>query len=394
VGEPRVDGRRSGDSQLSLAKFQPWEPLIEGQAEPGCRSVVIVPARNEEGFLGAALDALGSQVDLDGKPLDRRSFEVLLLLNNCTDGTAKVAAEWKRHHPEVTLNIAERTLSPGRAFVGTARRLLMDTAWNRLIGRSGTRGILSTDSDSLVSADWVAQNMAALAGGADAVGGVIALNHRELQMLPSAVRTAYLRDKRYQRLVAQLEDYLDPQEGDPWPRHLEHFGASLACTPEAYALAGGLPPVNPLEDVAFVGALRRAGARLRHHPGVKVFTSARMHGRVRVGLSGQLKLWEKMSQRGEQHSVQSAAWLAHRFRTLGQLRKEAAVKGRRAADHLAEVDCDRIVAETFRGKPEGEIRHVIRSLSAMLAAQSSRSWPATSLASRTPLEQVEPIALM
>jgi hypothetical protein len=349
------------------ASFQPRDPLLDGAAEPGCRAVVIVPARNEEASIAATLDALDAQVDLEGAPLDRASFEILLLLNNCTDATAAVTSKWRADHPQTRLHVAERTLAPHEAFVGTARRLLMDTAWRRLSGRPGVRGILSTDSDTQVGADWVAQNLAVLERGADAVGGVIALMKGELQALPAPVRRAYLRDRRYQGLVAQLEDRLDPQDGDPWPRHLNHFGASLACTPEIYACAGGMPAVTPLEDVAFVGQLRRVGARLRHHPEVKVYTSSRLHGRVEVGLSGQLRMWNEMSERGDEHQVQSAEWLSHRFRTLRRLRKEALLKGRTPAAYLAEVDCDRRVAESFGGRMHGEITRVNRALAAMLA---------------------------
>ncbi len=350
--------------------FEPWEALLGGSADSACRAVVILPARNEEASLGASLDALAAQVDLDGSPLQHESYEILLLLNNCTDQTACVAEGWKRTNLEVRLHVAERTFARKDAFIGTARRMLMDTAWRRLQGRTDVCAILSTDSDTLVRRDWVAQNLAALRAGADAVGGVIALKEGELKLLPPGARRAYLRDRRYQRLTAELEARLDPQEGDPWPRHLEHFGASLACTPEIYARAGGMPAVTSLEDVAFVGALRQIGAKLRHHPEVKVYTSSRMKGRVEVGLSGQLSIWQQMSERHEEHRVQSAAWLAHRFRTLRRLRKEAAMKGASPADYLTEIDCDRVIADSFRGEPEGEITRVNRRLAAMLATRS------------------------
>ena len=348
--------------------FEPWDALIDGRAEPGCRAVVIVPARNEEASIGATLDALGAQVDLAGRTLDPSRFEILLLLNNCTDSTAAVASQWRRDHPLVRLHVVERTLRSHEAFVGTARRMMMDTAWRRLNAREEVCGIISTDSDTQVSPDWVVQNMAALEAGADAVGGVILLEDGELQSLPLGVRKAYLRDRRYQRLVAQLEDCLDPQNGDRWPRHLEHFGASLAVTPEAYVrVQAGCQLSHRLEDVAFVGELRRVGAKLRHQPEVKVYTSSRLHGRVDVGLSGQLRIWNEMSERGDQHQVLSAPWLAHRFRTLGRLRKEASLQGKAPAAYLAEVDCDRMVAETFRGMTHGEITRVNRCLAAMLA---------------------------
>ena len=381
---------------MSASTFQAWEPLIVGRAEPTCRAVVIVPARNEEELLEATLDALNKQVGLDAKPLDRSSFEILLLLNNCTDGTPDVAHRWKVIHPDVRLHVVQKTFTASEAFVGTARRMLMDTAWNRLAEASGVRGILSTDSDSIVAVDWIAQNMLALAKGADAVGGVIGLRDGELEALPAGVGDAYLRDRRYQALVAELEARLDPQDGDPSPRHLEHFGASLACTPEVYARAGGMPAVTPLEDVAFVASLRRIGARLRHHPDVNVFTSSRLDGRVDVGLSGQFRMWQEMCERGDEHRVQSAEWLAHRFQTLAGLRAEARAAGVADHEYLAKMDCDRLVAETFCGEREGEITRVNRRIAAMLengaaCTHAHRNDPASSGAA---FEDIEPIALM
>ncbi len=383
-------------------EYEPWKPLIEGRAERECRAVVVVPARNEEASLGATLSALAAQVDLTGAPLSWKCYEVLLLLNNCTDDSARAVARWQAENQGMRLHVAERTLDKRKACVGTARRWLMDTAWCRLGGRRsdgtgregvgrGTAGglvqaILSTDSDTLVAPDWVARTMAALGAGADAVGGMIELKPGELEALPAGVRRAYARDRRYQRLVAELEDLLDPQEGDARPRHLQHFGASLACTPEVYALAGGLPALRRLEDVGFVDRLRRVGARLRHDPAVKVYTSSRMKGRVTMGLSGQLKFWQEMITSGEEHTVQSAAWLAHRFRTLARLRgwwagrewrgcpaewrervQERLGYGLTLPEFLGEIDCDRLVAETFRGECEGEIGCVIRGLAAAIA---------------------------
>ena len=100
------------------------------------------------------------------------------------------------------------------------------------------------------------------------------------------VREAYRNDRRYQYLIAEMEDWFDPQVGDPWPRHLEHFGASLACTPEVYARAGGMPRLAELEDVAFVDRLRQVDARVRHEPRVVVYTSARLDGRIATGPFG------------------------------------------------------------------------------------------------------------
>jgi hypothetical protein len=373
-----------------LPTFHAEPPLLEGSPHPVCQTSVIVPARNEEASLTATLDALASQVDAAGHPLPGESFEILLLLNNCTDNSRPVAQQWKNLHPDITLYIIERTLPPEVAHVGTARRLLMDTAWHRLRhSEQSVTAILSTDSDTLVAPDWITKNLSALSQGADAVGGFIHLKPGDIETLPAGARQSYKLDRRYQRLVAELEDLLDPQPGDPWPRHLEHFGASLACTPQIYARVGGMPPVKPLEDVAFVDALRRGGARLRHDPSVVVYTSARFDGRAEIGLSHQLRQWQQMSDENAEHRVPSAAWLVHRFRTLNSLRNvfqhgstsslanlpehwsrvilDARGRVDSIAHFLAEIDCNRLIEETFYGKRDGAISLVNRRLTRSVA---------------------------
>src|SRR5579875_3250180 len=234
-------------------------PLLAGSAAATCRACVTIPAKDEADSLSRCLDALASQVDLSHTPLPSCTFEILLLLNNCNDRSAEVAREWSTCHPEVVLHITERVLPPEQAHVGTARRLLMDTAFQRLQGSPhALTAILSTDADSTVAPDWIAQNLSALEHGAEVVGGLVDLLPEELERLSPQVRHCCRQDRRYAQLIAHLEDLLDPQEGDPWPRHLDHFGSSLACTPAAYAYAGGMPAVSPLEDEAFIDRVRRA----------------------------------------------------------------------------------------------------------------------------------------
>jgi hypothetical protein len=357
--------------------------LIEGSAKGGCHACIVMPARNEAAHLNAALDALADSVDLRGRLLPANSFEILLLLNNCTDDSLHVAVRWQLAHPAVALHVIERALPAHIAHVGTARRLLMDTAWLRLRGRAGTV-ILSTDADTSVTRDWIAQNLLAVRQGAHAVGGAIHFAEGELESLPQGARDAFRRDARYQSLMAELEHWLDPQAGDPWPRHLQHFGASLACTPEMYARSGGMPAIDSLEDVAFVDALRRIDARLRHAPPVVVYSSARMDGRAGMGLSNQLRQWQRMSDGSVEHSVLSCAWLTHRFRALRHLREFCRAhefsavfpcppewRARLREVHherlpvgrfLAEIDCDRLMEESFRGARYGEIGQVCREI--------------------------------
>ena len=361
-----------------------------------CRVCVIVPACNEASSLGMVLDQLAAQTTNAGEKLSADLYEVLLLLNNCTDDSLAVARRAAARHSTLRLHITERTLPGQIAHVGTARRLLMDTAWHRLGQRSGTLAILSTDADTLVAINWIHENLRALAKGADVVGGEICWMSGELAKLSPEIQLAYARDLRYQRLLAELQHHLDPRQEDPMPRHLHHFGASLACTPQAYALAGGLPELPSLEDVAFVSALERSGARIRHEPRVRVFTSGRLEGRVQVGLSGQLRTWQQMSALGEPQIVPSAAWLVHRLRTLHALRRFAQgthaspvtafpvawrtrllqVRQQSAdgAEFLALLPSEAIIEQTFTGDRSGEILAVSRDLEIFLRPAKTSVW--------------------
>ena len=374
---------------------------------PLCRAIVVIPVRNEEHSLADTLQALRKQQEIDGSPLNLHCFEVHLLLNNCTDKSAFVARRYTEDHPDFHLHIFECNLRPELAHVGTARRALMDAACIRLQDLASPdadletcTAILSTDADTLVAPDWIARNLMAIQRGADVVGGVIHLFPEDLECLDSAMRSSYERDRQRQSLSTRLESLLDPDPFDPWPRHMDHFGASLACTPDVYWRSGGLPPVSSLEDVAFIDALRRIGAKIRHEPKVCVYTSARLDGRAEVGLSGQLRIWRNERQAGLPHMVESAEWLEHRFRGIAQLRRInesfalSVLRGFPSPWHerlclLAErklptprflelLDADALIEETFRHLPGAPPRHdeitaVMCKLQAMIAQLEARS---------------------
>lgn len=277
---------------------------------------VIVPARNEADHLEYALNALRRQRHVDGTPLSERVYEVLLLLNNCTDQSAAVAQRYQRRYPTFPLRISTIQLPPERANVGTARRLLMDEAYRRLLQVGRPQGIIaSTDSDTIVDPYWLDQIQAEISRGCEVVGGRILTRPDG-----SPVRVNHLRDVTYRMLKARLEAHLDPVSFDPWPRHFQHFGASLALTCAAYKRVGGLPNVPHLEDEALYTALVRTDTRIRKSPHVRVTTSTRTQGRVAVGFSEQLRYWESLNQNNQSQLVEAPGAIIQRLRNRNRLR--------------------------------------------------------------------------
>ena len=94
-------------------------------------AVVAIPVRNEEARIGACLQALAEQVNVDPG-----TFGVLLLLNNCTDDTAGAVAAQRVPFP---IKVIER-VHP-QASAGWARRAAMQeaAAWLRSVSMQRRR---------------------------------------------------------------------------------------------------------------------------------------------------------------------------------------------------------------------------------------------------------------
>ena len=297
------------------------EPLVNPPPSPHCEVCVIVPVRDEAENLMATLDALAHQTDLEGRPFDRERYEIILLANNCSDDSAAIAHRFAKQHPALILHVAEITLSNSEAYVGRARRILMDEAYRRLTFLGHERGVIaSTDGDTRVAPTWVAATLHEIRKGADAVGGRILTERASRVALDPYARLCHLREVGYRYLVAELETYLDPDPYDCWPRHYQHFGASLAVTAQMYGQVGGLPAVRSPEDVAFYQALLRVDARFRHSSAVRVVTSARQVGRTKNGLANQLSEWTKMGRKHQPFLVESPVVIEARFLARHRLR--------------------------------------------------------------------------
>lgn len=295
--------------------------FVNQPIQPQCRVTVVIPVRDEAEHIAQSLRAFTRQVDLTGKKLDERFFEVLILANNCQDDSIEIIKMVQRENRSANLRLAEIRLPEKHANIGYVRRVLMNEAALRLkaVCREGI--LMTTDGDTIVADDWIAANMEEIRNGADAVGGRIVITDAELEKMNELCRRTHLLDEEYRLLTAEIESVIDALPFDKAPRHHQHFNASFACTTEIYEKADGVPEVKFLEDCAFFDRLQRIDARVRHSPGVKVYTSSRHVGRSEVGLSYQLNQWKNLSETGADFLVESAPSIIERLSLKRDLRK-------------------------------------------------------------------------
>ncbi|HEX3693514.1 MAG TPA: glucosyl-3-phosphoglycerate synthase [Solirubrobacteraceae bacterium] len=240
------------------------------------RVVVVVPARDEESRIAACLRALSDQRDVDSL-----SYETIVVLDGCRDRTREVVAQTARlvgHSPVHTVTLEQPQ------GVGHARRLGMDIAYRRLLQVGRENGLIaSTDADTAVATDWISAQLALVADGATAIGGLIELDRAEGGALdPHALR---VRDRSASRRLAAA---IEQTAGAASVEHPHFAGASLALTPAAYRRCGGLPVRAALEDQALAQALARHGIAIHRSSSVRVRTSARTDGRAPRGLAQDL----------------------------------------------------------------------------------------------------------
>ena len=238
-------------------------------------AIVAIPAWNEAARITACLTAIANQI--------RPPTAVVLLANNCTDGTEAVA---RAVVMPFRLHILSVALAAATAGAGTARRLAMQQA-ALLAGPAGV--VLTTDADAVAPADWVARNLDALAAGADMVCGRAVIDPVEARAIGAHLHADDALECSYGDLLDAILDAVCPDPADPRPRHGEASGASIAVTVDALARAGGVPALAMGEDRALAAALARIDARIRHDPDIRVTVSGRLEGRAAGGMADTMR---------------------------------------------------------------------------------------------------------
>ena len=211
---------------------------------------VIVPAHDEASLIGeclASLEVAARHPRLHGEPV-----RVFVAADACRDSTARLA----RRAGAAVSELAVRN-------VGAARR----EATARAIAR-GAGWIASTDADSVVAPDWLAEQLALRDRGVHAVCGVVEV--RDWLDHPAHIQRSF------------ASAYVDIDG------HSHIHGACLGFSREAYLATGGWQALRVHEDVGLVEAIEAAGYEAFGSAAVRVTTSARRNARARGGFGDHL----------------------------------------------------------------------------------------------------------
>lgn len=290
------------------------ESISLPDARPSLTPVIAIPARNEEMFLPRLIEALARQTV--HKEPSARPLDVVLVINNTMDKSRDAVAAAAERVPELRVIVEEVWYLPEHAHVGSARRRAADIA----ASLQPAGAILTTDADAVPADDWIEANLKALEAGADLVGGQIFGDPEEEARLGAGfLRRAGLH-ARYTARCDELAALLDPIAHDPWPRHQDHTGASLAVRSTVYEAVGGLDALPFREDLAFVSKVRAAGFRLTHPLDVKVTVSARTAGRAPGGMADCVATWVREDAAGHPVRVECPIAIETRLRRRRSLR--------------------------------------------------------------------------
>jgi glycosyltransferase involved in cell wall biosynthesis len=207
----------------------------------------IVPAHNEVEHIGACVSSLRGAAR--NPRLNGEEVMVIVVADDCTDATGDMA----RLSGAVVLSVQARNVGSARA---AGAKFALD---------AGARWLSFTDADSVVGADWLAEQLSL---DSDAVCGTVAVRH-------------------WGAYGARMQQHYERTYSDA-DGHQHIHGANLGVSADAYRRAGGFQALTSSEDVALVDALRNVGARIAWSARPRVETSARRAFRAPLGFGATL----------------------------------------------------------------------------------------------------------
>ena len=221
---------------------------------------VVIPARNEESSIGAAV----SSVALACARVATRCT-IVVVDDASTDRTSVAAQQALTRHDGPGFVISVRAGRASRA------RAAGEAVFSRTIDRPRHAWLLSMDADSIVRDDWVECYLAHAELGALAVAGVVEL----------------INDDDGRRIgAAWWDDYGATIAPDRTHPHVH--AANLGVRLDVYRAAGGFADLARAEDIDLWRRIREMGHEPVADADLVVATSARLSGRVDVGFAAAL----------------------------------------------------------------------------------------------------------
>jgi glycosyltransferase involved in cell wall biosynthesis len=225
---------------------------------------VVIPAKNEEALLPDCLRSMLVAARYCPVPVD-----VAVVLDDCTDASAAVVAQYAREYARHTgtallsqpVSLSNVGGARARGFEFALADAAIDDLW-----------LATTDADSTVPAHWLSAQLDHVGKGASVVVGTVRV--RDWGERPADVR---------RRAEA---DYVATG-------HHHVHGANLAFTATAYRRSGGFTARSCDEDVALVHTFEAAGENLVWATDLAVNTSGRRLSRAPAGFAGYLDALEE-----------------------------------------------------------------------------------------------------
>ncbi|RZL59633.1 glycosyltransferase [Variovorax ginsengisoli] len=212
---------------------------------------IVIPAHNEAALIGACL--VHARACAHDPQLRGESVEIVVVADDCNDATVTTA-----------LNVGVIVLHIQARNVGLAR-----AAGAELMLSRGARWLAFTDADTLVSSDWLSQQLSL---DSDAVCGTVEVT----DWTPHGNDAPFLA----RHFAISYQDADD---------HRHVHGANMGVSADAYRRAGGFQALASSEDVALVAALERSGASISWSARPRVCTSARKIARAPAGFAEALR---------------------------------------------------------------------------------------------------------
>ncbi len=250
---------------------------------------IVVPVHDEERLLHSALMALDVAAN---RVADAIPCHIVVVLDDCRDGSARVARRWSRHRTGRVKgrswpNQSATVIAVDAGSVGAARQAGCEFALHSFNGIAAKHIWLSTtDADSRVPENWLVQQLSNHNLGVDIWSGSVTVG----DWIQWESGTAAAWGKRY-----------------GLQRQWAH-GASLGVNGGTYLDAGGFEDLACGEDRSLLEAAAGIGARIHYDRSAPVLTSARRNGRAPSGFAHALRCIEQNL--GRRRGIDgSSAWI-------------------------------------------------------------------------------------